>query len=332
MMPTSLDVSVVICAYTEARWDDLAACVESVQHQSVPPREVIVVIDHNPPLLERVRVHIPGVIVVENHQPRGLSGARNSGIAMAQGAVIAFLDEDAVAAPDWLVQLSASYEDPLVLGVGGAIEPMWLDGRPGWFPEEFNWVVGCTYRGMPQALATVRNLIGCNMSFRREVFEAICGFRSGIGRIGTRPVGCEETELCIRLHQRWPQSVLLYEPRARVYHCVPASRVRWRYFRERCYAEGLSKAQVSHLVGARDGLATERSYTLRTLPQGIVQGMADAFLRYNPVGLAQAGAIIAGLAFTTAGYLKGLALGRFAVRKEEKAGNVADLAQEVSGL
>jgi glycosyltransferase involved in cell wall biosynthesis len=313
MTRAARDISVIICAYTEARWDDLVTAVESVQGQSVPPGEIIIVIDHNPGLLERVRAHIPGVVVVENRESRGLSGARNSGIAVAQGEVIAFLDEDAVAAPDWLEQLSAGYKDPLVLGVGGAIEPMWLDGRPNWFPEEFNWVVGCTYRGMPWTTAPVRNLIGCNMSFRRRVFEAISGFRSGIGRVGIRPVGCEETEFCIRAGQRWPQGVLLYEPRARVHHRVPTSRARWSYFRSRCYAEGLSKALVSRFVGARDGLASERTYTWRTLPHGVIRGLIDTLLRRDPAGLARAAAIIAGLAVTTAGYLAGTVSERFAV-------------------
>jgi hypothetical protein len=192
-----------------------------------------------------------------------------------------------------------------VLGVGGAIVPVWAAGRPGWFPEEFDWVVGCTYRGMPDTAAPVRNLIGCNMSFRRRVFEAVGGFRSGIGRIGTRPAGCEETELCIRVRQRWPEGVLLYEPSARVYHRVPASRARWRYFHARCYYEGRSKAAVARFVGAGDGLASERAYTLRTLPRGFALGLADALRLEDMAGLARAGTIAAGLGATAAGYLIG---------------------------
>jgi glycosyltransferase involved in cell wall biosynthesis len=316
MTPGTLDVSVVICAYTEARWNDLVAAVESVQQQSAPPREIVVVIDHNTGLLERVRMHLPDVVAVENKETRGLSGARNSGVAVARGEVIAFLDDDAVAAPDWLAHLNAGYGEPLVLGVGGIIKPMWIDGRPNWFPEEFNWVVGCTYRGMPRTTAPVRNLIGCNMSFRREVFEVIGGFRNGIGRVGKHPVGCEETEFCIRANQRWPQSVLLYESHARVQHRVPTSRACWSYFRARCYAEGVSKALVSRSVGAGDGLASERTYTSRTLPRGVVRGLADVVLHGDPTGLARAGAIVAGLAITTMGYLVGLVSERLAFLRQ----------------
>ncbi len=299
------DVSVVICAYSEDRWRDLSAAVDSVRVQTTPAQEIILVIDHNPRLLERAWTHISGVVLVENREEQGLSGARNSGAATASGTIIAFLDDDAIAAPDWLSRLTEHYKDQQVLGVGGAIAPLWAGGRPDWFPDEFDWVVGCSYRGMPRDTAPVRNLIGANMSFRREVMEVTGGFRSGIGRVGEQPVGCEETELCIRACRSWPGRIFLYEPRAQVHHRVPASRARWTYFRRRCYAEGLSKALVSGLVGNSDGLASERTYTLRTLPQGVVRSTAEALLGRRPARLARSGSIVAGLAITTVGYLVG---------------------------
>jgi hypothetical protein len=186
-----------------------------VRQQTVPPNEIIVVVDHNPALLAQLRQHLPDIRAIENWQPRGLSGARNSGIAIASGEVVVFIDEDATAAPDWLEQLESHYDREDVLGFGGAIKPVWLPQRPRWLPAEFDWVVGCTYRGLPETASRVRNLIGCNMSLRREAFQQTAGFRSGIGRVSARPVGCEETELCIRLLQQQPQGRLIYEPGAR---------------------------------------------------------------------------------------------------------------------
>lgn len=308
MMYATLNVSVIICAYTEERWHDLVAAVESIQRQSVPPREIIVVIDHNPRLLEWVQAHIPDVIVTENCEPQGLSGARNSGIARAQGALIAFLDDDTIARPDWLVRLSSWCESSLVLGVGGSVEPLWMSRQPVWFPEEFFWVVGCTYRGLPEELTVVRNPFGGCTCIRREVFETVGGFRHSIGRVGGCPMGGEETELCIRAKQHWPQKFFLYEPRARIHHRIPSHRANWRYFWSRCYAEGLSKAVVASYVGTKDALASERTYVLRTLPQGIVRGLADALHRDDLTGLARAGAIMFGLMVTMAGYLVGSTL------------------------
>lgn len=316
------DVSVVVCAYTEQRWDMLVAAVASLQRQTVQPREIIVVIDDNASLFARATVQFPDIHVIANREVRGLSGARNSGIAIAQGAVIAFMDEDAVAEPTWLEQLMASYQEGHIMGVGGAIIPKWDGGRPAWFPSEFHWVVGCTYRGMPTTTAPIRNLIGCNMSFRRELFMQVGGFRHGMGRIGKNPLGCEETELCIRAQQRWPERTLRYEPQARVHHHVSEERATWRYLSARCYAEGLSKAQVSQLVGANDGLSSEWQYTVQTLPSGVLQGVIDLVYRGDSGGIGRATAIILGLAVTTAGYLRGRLAGWFGEASAAPTGNI----------
>jgi len=300
-------LSVIICAYTEERWNDLVAAVESLQLQHTPPCEIIVVIDHNPALLERAQKRIPGIIVLENKAQRGLSGARNSGVAIAQGTYIAFFDDDVIAEPDCLAWLLQYCADTQVSGVGGKAEPLWSEQQPAWLPEEFYWVIGCSYRGLPETSAAVRNPFGCCCCFRREVFEEVGGFRPEIGRIGKHPLGCEETELCIRAKQHWPQHSFMYEPRAKIRHRVPTFRTSWHYFRSRCYAEGLSKAIIAQYVGAQDALASERSYVRRTLPQGIVRGLRDALIHRDGTGLGRAGAITFGLTTTMAGYLVGKA-------------------------
>jgi GT2 family glycosyltransferase len=300
-------ISVVICAYTDRRWEDLLEAVASVRDQTVPALEIVVSVDHNPALHERVSHHLPDVVVVDNQQRQGLSGARNAGVAVAKGDVVAFLDDDATAASNWLERLAAGYAAPDVIGVGGAIEPVWSTNRPRCFPEEFDWVVGCTYRGMPEMAAPVRNLIGANMSFRRSVLNSVGGFRCDIGRVGTRPLGCEETELCIRSRRRWPNGRFLYDPSARVWHRVPANRASWRYFHARCYAEGLSKALVARASNVRSGLASERAYTMRVLPKGVARGVVEAIAHGDPAGLGRSVMIATGLAVTTVGYLVGTA-------------------------
>ena len=122
-------ISVVICAYTEARWNELTAAVRSVEEQTNSARETIVVIDHNDLLLARARAAFTDAVVIENAERQGLSGARNSGVAVATGDVVAFLDDDATAERDWLAHLAAPYSDPDVLGVGGEILPAWQVGK-----------------------------------------------------------------------------------------------------------------------------------------------------------------------------------------------------------
>ena len=299
------DISAIICTYSEERWDDLRAAVASLQAQDMPPREIIVIIDHNLALLERVREQLPDVVAIENVERRGLSGARNSGIAVARGSVIAFFDDDVIAEPDCLRWFHQCLANPNVAGVGGRPEPSWTGTRPEWFPREFYWVVGCSYKGLPERQARIRNPIGCCCCFRREVFELAGGFRHEMGRIGKHPLGCEETELCIRARQCQPGYSFLYEPRASIQHRVPLSRTNWRYFCARCYAEGLSKAMVAHYVGTEDALASERAYVQRVLPLGIAQGLWDTLVWRDGTGMKRAGAIVAGLAMTTAGYVVG---------------------------
>lgn len=303
--PSASNISVVIRTYTEARWDDLVAAVDSVRGQADPPKEIVVVVDHEPRLADRALRHFRDVVVVDNHHARGASGSLNAGVAAARSPIIALLDDDAVATPSWLKNLAAPYRDHQVLGVGGRIIPVWAAGKPAWFPEEFNWVVGCTYRGVPTVASPIRNLIGANMSFRRGVWEDVGGFRMGAVGAGSLLRG-EETEFCIRASQSRPDGVWLYEPDAQVYHHQAHARSKWSYFRSICYGQGLTKAQISRLLGSRDGLESERAYTFRTLPAGVVGNVGRAVRHLDLSGLGRAGAIVAGLCFTTAGYVVGV--------------------------
>ncbi|MFB7371038.1 glycosyltransferase family 2 protein [Streptomyces sp. NPDC056222] len=304
--------SVVICVYTEERWEDILAAVDSVRRQSHPALETLLVVDHNEQLLARLTEEFKDeavreeVRVLANAGPRGLSSGRNTGISASRGEFVAFLDDDAVAERDWLRYFAAGYEDPDVMAVGGRTLPAWASGRrPVWFPEEFDWVVGCTYRGLPPGLVQVRNVLGGNASFRRTAFDVAGGFATGIGRDGDkRPLGCEETELCIRLSQALPEAVLLIDDRSVIHHKVPAARERFGYFRSRTYAEGISKALVSRSVGANEGLEAERRYTTRVLPAGVVRGLRDAVLG-RPGGAGRAGAIVAGVVVAAGGFVQG---------------------------
>ncbi|WP_072688125.1 glycosyltransferase family 2 protein [Rhodococcus marinonascens] len=303
---TLVSCSVVICAYTTERWSDLCAAADSVLKQSLPVLEVILVVDHSDELFSRADLHFAGeprVAVLRNTDAPGLSGARNTGVRAARGDIVAFLDDDARAEPDWYRVSATHYADPDVVGVGGYATPVWPDVRPVWMPAEFDWVVGCSYVGQPTRIAPVRNFIGCNMSLRRSVFDAVDGFNDGIGRVGRTPAGCEETELCIRIRANEPTSRLLFDPAMKVAHRVTDDRTKFRYFLSRCFHEGVSKALVSRLVGARDALNSERTYTVRVLPRAVAAGVASP----RNGGLVRAGVVIAGLAVTLAGYARGLA-------------------------
>ena len=162
--------------------------------------------------------------------------------------------------------------------------------------------MGCSYRGQPTTTSPVRNLMGCNMSLRRTVLDATGGFDTGLGRHGDNQLGCEETELCIRAGQLFPDGVFLHEPAAVVHHHVPGQRASWRYFRDRCRAEGISKAGVARRVGRSAALASEAGYVRRVLPTGVLTNLGRS-LHGDLAGVARAGAIVAGLGLTATGFL-----------------------------
>jgi glycosyltransferase involved in cell wall biosynthesis len=292
-------VSVVIAAFADERWDDLAEAVESVARQTPSALETIVVIDHNPGLLARAREELDGVRVVPNAGDRGASGARNTGAGLASGDVIAFLDDDAVADPEWLEQIRRPFADPRVVGSGGALRPIWHWKRPRWFPSEFDWVVGASYRGMPHRTARVRNVWSGNMALRRSVFVEIDGFRTGFGKAGKRSRP-EDTDLCLRAADVAPDAGWVYQPTARAGHKVPPERSRWRFFLSRCYSEGRGKAELAALVGTRRSTSTERGYAGRVVTAGVVRHLGQV-VKGDMAGFGRAAAIAAGLGAAAAG-------------------------------
>jgi glycosyltransferase involved in cell wall biosynthesis len=282
---------------------------------------VIVVVDHNDELWRRIQQSLAGVRAVQSTQQPGLSGARNTGLAVASASTVAFLDDDAEAEAGWLAALIEPYENPDVVATGGLAVPAWETRRPIWMPEEFDWVVGCSYRGLPTVAAPVRNPLGCAMSVRRELALAAGGFRTDLGRVGSLPTGGEETELSIRLRRLQPDAVVLHVPTARVRHRVPARRATWAYFRSRCFHEGRSKAVLTRVAGSRDSLAAERSYTYRVLPGGVLRGLFSLF-RGDWHGPMRAAAIVAGLAITGSGYISGRFAPRLAATDPKPSGSV----------
>jgi hypothetical protein len=273
----------------------------------VPVLETVLVIDHNPVLLERAQRELEDVVVVSNVGSRGASGARNSGVAACGGEVVAFLDDDAVASSGWLEALLGHFADPDVVGVGGRIVPLWASSRPRWFPAEFDWAVGASYRGMPDESGPVRNVWSGNMAVLRRVFDAVGGFRDDFGKVGRRSRP-EDTDLCLRAAAAQLRGTWIYEPAGVVGHRVPVKRTTVGYFLHRCLNEGSGKAALAALNGASESTSAERLYTRSALPEGVARGLRDA-MHGDAAGGLRSIAIAAGFSFAVAGFLAGRAAG-----------------------
>ena len=279
-------VSVVISAYTEDRWSLLLQSVASVQEQGRPPLEIIVCVDHNPALLERCRVQWADeadpasapVVVIANKYGGRLGSARNSAAEIARGDIVAFLDDDAWADPDWLERLVSPYATESVIAVGGAPIPAFEAARPDWFPPEFDWVFGCAYAGLPEAQAPVGRLIGANMSVRRPALTEIGGFHSD---------NHDDMDMCHRLKHQRPADQVVYEPAARVHHFVPAARTTWSYFWRRCFFVNKGKVEAFQQMEGAANRSADLGFVAHALSRGVSRGLRDA-VHGDPWGAARA--------------------------------------------
>ncbi len=304
--PRRTTVSVIICAYTERRLAYIYDAVQSVLRQTRPADEVLLVVDHNPDLFTRLNGELGGSVRVVHHDEgeRGAIPADNLGIELARSDIVAFMDDDACASRDWLDRLLRHYLDDSVAASGGRLISTWDSGRPNWFAEELDWLVGGTYKGHPETLRRVRNLILCNMSVRREVFRSTGLFTTAFGRRKDWGTGTE-CEFFLRLKRRLPDAAVVYDPEAVVYHRVPDRRANLKYLVLRSYNEGYHKALIRDVFPAptREVLATENAY-LRYAMNSMTGKLARFYRRGN---LGQAAAMMTSVAATGAGYLAGMA-------------------------
>jgi GT2 family glycosyltransferase len=291
---------VVIACHTEDRWDLTLRAIASARTQTHAAAQVLVVVDYNSGLSCRLRAEVESALVLDNYLERGVSGARNSAVAHAKAPVIAFLDDDATARPDWLANLVTPFSNPMVVGTGGAIVPDWEQPVPRWFPPEFAWVVGGSYPSLPTTQVPIRNVWSGNMAVRRSVFEQVGGFRLGFGKVGgtARP---EDTDLCIRMGKAVASGHWVYVPDALVDHYVPAHRASFWFFLRRCRNEGRGKVDLALLLGTRDDLGPERDYLRRTVPTAIRDQLLASLRERKAEPLAVAGAIILGVGAAAAG-------------------------------
>lgn len=261
-----MKATVIVCTYSLDRVEDTIEAIQSVLSQDEKGIEIIVIPDDRVDLVRTLSARFPQEVKIEICSKPGLSFARNKGVSLAQGDIIIFLDDDAIAEKGWLSTLLGAFADPKIGVAGGKIDPEWVGGRPFWFPPELDWVVGCTYTGHPEKTCEIRNVIGCNMAFRREVFETVGFFKTDIGRVGKKLLAGEEMELCVRIAHEMPETSIVYVPTAKVYHKVPPERKKIAYLLSRCYMEGVSKRTISkkhRYLGEekeRVALSSEREY------------------------------------------------------------------------
>ncbi len=194
-----MEVSVIII--TLDRPDYLRRCLECLRAQTEMPMEIIVVdASKQTATATMLQERFPQVVYLRNEQGYGnMPMSRNIGLRSAKGEVIAYLDDDAYAEPQWLEEIVAAYADEHVGAVGGRAK----NGQPGESSRGANEIGKILPNGLitqnfgadPGTIVEVDIVLGCNMSFRRDVLARLGGFRENY----TATCNCEETDMCSRV-------------------------------------------------------------------------------------------------------------------------------------
>lgn len=184
-------------------------------------------------------------------EPRqGSSFARNRAVAEAQGDPILFIDDDAVAEPEWAAQLLAALDARRLDAACGLVLPRWPAPPPRWLgPSVYIKLAvhneALINRSASGAADSIHNYFSANVAFRRDTFTRFGAFREELGVVGGNPMSGEDTELFERITRLG--GAMGFAPGARVHHLIPPERMTRRYLRRKSYAFGVGSA----LTGGR---------------------------------------------------------------------------------
>lgn len=242
--------SVVIATYR--RPDYLRECLEHLQRQTVAPKRIVVV-DASPDTRTReVVAEFPGVEYRRNERGIGSTAtSRAIGVSDIEEDVVAFIDDDAYAEPEWLERLLAPYSDPQVAAVGGRAR----NGQPGEEHEGIGQIGRLLPDGRltgyfaadPGEVVEVDHLLGANMSVRMSTVRELGGIRDFYPGTCLR----EETDIALRI--RRSGRTILYTPDAVVRH-VAGDYAKGRRFdaRYRYYGARNHVVLLATTLGYRD--------------------------------------------------------------------------------
>ena len=251
-------ISLSVCICTHERPGYLRSCLESLRAQSIGLSNFeIVVVDSassaaTTAQLRGMVAELPNAQLVRVDEA-GASLARNAGINACQGSHVAFLDDDAVAMPDWLeCMLQALAEaGPNAGVVGGRVLPRWEAPLPPWWPQELLGVLSIIeFEGRGEyrtdALPSKLEPYSVNMVVNRAAVLAVGGFEAQLGRVGTRLLSDEDVQLAWKLQDAGYSA--RYDSRVVVHHQIQAPRLRPEWLLDRLYWQGASTVLTRRLL------------------------------------------------------------------------------------
>lgn len=268
-------VSIVIPVKDRA--EDLRNCLNSLAALDYPAvlREIIVVDDGSSDATPEVAVELGARLVKSGSIGGGPAAARNRGADVARGGILAFIDSDCTASPQWLRELLPVFADSQVAAVGG-----WVDGMHSAAPlDRYEAVMSSLNLGRRAMTGGAGGdtfyLPSCNLLLRREAFASAGGFRAEL-QVG------EDVDLTWRLRDAGRS--IVYLPKGSVCH---AHRSRLWPFMKRRFDYGTSEGLLQQLHPVRG-----KKMLLPPMLTAILALLAMALMLLSPLPLMPAMALL----------------------------------------
>ena len=253
-----MNITVILCTLNSCQ--SLGNTLNSLAASTLPKGvewEVLVVdnnsTDQTRDIVEEFCRRFPGRFRYLFEPQPGKSFALNSGCREARGDVLAFVDDDSTVEPTWLQNLTHALGGDEWAGAGGRTVLRWPPSLPTWLsiegPYARHYLPG--FDKGEGARELTEPPYGTNMAFQKKMFEKYGNFRTDLGPSPNREVPhfFEDVEFGSRLLAAGEK--LRYEPCAIVYHCIQEHRIRKRYFLDRCFDWGRSRARLFGNPGVR---------------------------------------------------------------------------------
>ena len=262
-----LDISVNLATHNRA--DLLEACLVNLCEQTLDPTryEICVVnnacTDATPALVASVIARYPRHRLFMVSEPvAGLSRARNCGIGATRAPLIADIDDDATANPDWLERFVTRFAElpPNVGVIGGEIIPVWQTPPPEWLNPYMKGILSAASNlgAVPRFIEPQEGLLECNTCYRREALESVGNFPVELGRVGDLLLSGEGAVNAAIRHKGWG---LFFDPAILIHHNIHAERLTTEWLRKRLFWQGVSDCAM-HFYYQRQGIETVNEINL----------------------------------------------------------------------
>jgi GT2 family glycosyltransferase len=271
----AISISAVICTYD--RYDLLPGAIESLRRQDAPPGSLEIIVVDNSPDQQRARRFAARYAATADFsylfEPRaGLSNARNRGAGAARGRIVAYIDDDARAAPGWARELLRAHDayGGRAGAVGGPVRPLWPEAKPDWLgPSLLGYLSIVDLGRETRELLAGEWLAGCNLSFDRTALVVAGGFRVDLGRVGSAGMMISNEDLEIAERIKASGKLVVYAPAACVDHVIAPERLTEAWFRRRAAWQAVSDLLSN--PGQAPALAETAARRLSQLRRGVTR-------------------------------------------------------------